>query len=369
MDITSLITEGANIWLLMISAIMLGALHGLEPGHSKTMMASFIIAIKGTVAQAIMLGVAATISHTAIVWIIALAGLYFGSAYSNEVIEPYLQIVSAIIILGIALWMIRQTYKSQHYCTHEHHHDDNHHHHSEDFRIETEVGVINLSIFEEGQAPKFRLISNEIKLEETMFTVETKRDNNETQKFLFVKKDDFLESIDEIPEPHEFEAKISFVYDKELYMHNIKFEEHSHEHLHNELEGLGIDSIEYQDAHELAHANDIKKRFANKEVTNTQVLLFGLTGGLIPCPATITVLLLCLQLKKVAMGATLVLGFSIGLALTLVATGVIAALSTKYMSKKFTGFGNIVRKAPYFSGGLILCLGLYIGYSGLKHFL
>lgn len=132
---------------------------------------------------------------------------------------------------------------------------------------------------------------------------------------------------------------------------------------------MNIDSSEYQDAHELAHANDIKKRFANKEVTNTQVLLFGLTGGLIPCPATITVLLLCLQLKKVAMGATLVLGFSIGLALTLVATGVIAALSTNYMSKKFTGFGNIVRKAPYFSGGLILCLGLYIGYSGLKHFL
>lgn len=371
MDITSLITEGANIWLLMISAIMLGALHGLEPGHSKTMMASFIIAIKGTVAQAIMLGVAATISHTAVVWIIALAGLYFGAAYSNEVIEPYLQIISAIIILGIALWMIRQTYKSQHFCTHdhEHHHDDNHHHHSEDFRIETKIGVINLSIFEEGQAPKFRLISNEIKLEETMFIVETKRENGKIQQFFFVKKDDFLESINEIPEPHEFIAEIFITNTNEISTYQIEFKEHSHEHLHNELEGLNIDSSEYQDAHELAHANDIKKRFANKEVTNTQVLLFGLTGGLIPCPATITVLLLCLQLKKVAMGATLVLGFSIGLALTLVATGVIAALSTKYMSKKFTGFGNIVRKAPYFSGGLILCLGLYIGYSGLKHFL
>ncbi|MDD4328683.1 MAG: nickel/cobalt efflux transporter [Aliarcobacter sp.] len=367
MDITTLITQGANIWLLMISAIMLGALHGLEPGHSKTMMASFIIAIKGTVWQAIMLGVAATISHTAVVWIIALAGLYFGAAYSNEVIEPYLQIISAIIILSIALWMIRQTYKNQHCCTHDNeHHDDNHHHHSEDFRIETEVGAINLSIFEEGQAPKFRLISNEIKLEEAMFTVKTKRDNNETQKFLFVKKDGFLESIDEIPEPHEFEAVIFITNNNEIYTHQIEFKEHSHEHLH---EGLDIDSTEYQDAHELAHANDIKKRFVNKEVTNTQVLLFGLTGGLIPCPATITVLLLCLQLKKVAMGATLVLGFSIGLALTLVATGVIAALSTKYMSKKFTGFGNIVKKAPYFSGGLILCLGLYIGYSGLKHFL
>jgi hypothetical protein len=48
------------------SAIVLGALHGLEPGHSKTMMAAFIAAIRGTVWQAVMLGIAATISHTAV---------------------------------------------------------------------------------------------------------------------------------------------------------------------------------------------------------------------------------------------------------------------------------------------------------------
>ena len=57
-------------------------------------------------------------------------------------------------------------------------------------------------------------------------------------------------------------------------------------------------------------------------MTTWQIVLFGLTGGLIPCPASITVLLLCLQLKQVALGATLVLGFSVGLALTLVALGI-----------------------------------------------
>ncbi|MEY4504773.1 MAG: hypothetical protein RL154_1069, partial [Pseudomonadota bacterium] len=148
----------------------------------------------------------------------------------------------------------------------------------------------------------------------------------------------------------------------------VEFVEHSHEHLHEELNGLVITASGYQDAHELAHANDIRKRFANKEVTNWQILLFGLTGGLIPCPATITVLLLCLQLKQIAMGMALVLGFSIGLALTLVLTGVVSALSVNYMSKKFSGFGDIVRKAPYFSSVLIMCIGVYIGYEGLKHF-
>lgn len=66
-DIASLLQQGAgNIWLFIPSAILLGALHGLEPGHSKTMMAAFIVAIRGTVSQAVLLGVSATLSHTAV---------------------------------------------------------------------------------------------------------------------------------------------------------------------------------------------------------------------------------------------------------------------------------------------------------------
>jgi nickel/cobalt exporter len=69
----------ANAWLFVPSAILLGALHGLEPGHSKTMMAAFIIAVRGKVTQAILLGLSATLSHTAVVWIVALVGLQYVS--------------------------------------------------------------------------------------------------------------------------------------------------------------------------------------------------------------------------------------------------------------------------------------------------
>jgi nickel/cobalt exporter len=74
-----------------------------------------------------------------------------------------------------------------------------------------------------------------------------------------------------------------------------------------------------------------------------------------------------LQLKKVALGATLVLCFSIGLALTMVASGALAALSVKHASKHWSGFGEFARKAPYFSGALILLVGVYIGIQGLWH--
>ena len=66
-DFTSLLQQG-NAWLFIPSAILLGALHGLEPGHSKTMMAAFIVAVQGTLKQAVLLGLAATVSHTAVVW-------------------------------------------------------------------------------------------------------------------------------------------------------------------------------------------------------------------------------------------------------------------------------------------------------------
>jgi nickel/cobalt exporter len=134
--------------------------------------------------------------------------------------------------------------------------------------------------------------------------------------------------------------------------------------MHEELRGLSISGGEYQDAHELAHANDIRRRFADRDVTTWQIVLFGLTGGLIPCPAAITVLLLCLQLKAFTLGFALVLCFSIGLAITLVTVGAAAALSVRHATQRWSWFGTVARRAPYFSSALIVLVGLYVGYHG-----
>src|SRR5881394_1975227 len=91
-----------NAWLYIPAAVLLGALHGLEPGHSKTMMAAFIVAIRGTVKQAILLGVSATISHTAIIWILAFIGLRYSGQINGETTEPYFQLPTGIIVIGMA---------------------------------------------------------------------------------------------------------------------------------------------------------------------------------------------------------------------------------------------------------------------------
>ncbi len=139
---------------------------------------------------------------------------------------------------------------------------------------------------------------------------------------------------------------------------------HDHCHGDDDDHAFELATEGYQDAHELAHADDIRRRFAGRQVSTWQIVLFGLTGGLIPCPAAITVLLLCLQIREFALGFTLVLGFSVGLALTLVAVGVVAALSVQHATKRIAWFGELARRAPYVSGALLVAVALYVGWHG-----
>lgn len=283
LDFNTLLQQGgAHAWLFVPSAILLGALHGLEPGHSKTMMAAFIVAVRGTVRQAVLLGLAATLSHTAVVWLVALGGMWLFSGLKAEDTEPYFQLASGVIIVGMAIWMLwrarRERIEAERFheahSGHRHHHDHDHNH------------------------------------------------------------------------------------------------GHDHDHLapsDQEVRDIELATGGYVDAHEMAHAEDIRRRFTNREVTTGQIAIFGLSGGLIPCPGAITVLMLCLQLQRVALGAVLVLSFSVGLALTMVASGVVAALSVGHMARRWSGFGEIVRRAPYVSGGIILLVGLYVAFSGLIH--
>lgn len=366
-DFSTLLQQGAsNAWLFIPSAILLGALHGLEPGHSKTMMAAFIVAIRGTIGQAIMLGLAATVSHTAVVWLVAFVGMYFGSQWNAESTEPYFQLASGMLIIAIAIWMAWRTWReSIKQKSHDRHSHD--HGHEETQWVDTGHSTVRLEIFETNVPPRFRLYSeggNNQVWQAHEVRIETTRDDGATQAFTFVQREGFLESKDEIPEPHEFSARLFLAHGGHGHHYDLVYKEHAH--VHGDLPaGLDVGTPGYQDPHELAHANDIRQRFNDRNITNSQIVLFGITGGLIPCPAAITVLLLCLQLKKVALGATLVLCFSIGLALTMVLSGVVAAISVRHASKRWSGFGEFARKAPYFSSALIVLVGLYVAYHGL----
>src|SRR5664279_4799266 len=113
-DILHALQSGStSLWVFIPTAILLGALHGLEPGHSKTMMASFIIAVRGTIGQAALLGLCAAFSHSLIVWALAAIALKFGNELIAEQAEPYLMLLSAVVVIGVSIWMFMRTRRDE----------------------------------------------------------------------------------------------------------------------------------------------------------------------------------------------------------------------------------------------------------------
>lgn len=364
-----------HAWLFIPAAIVLGALHGLEPGHSKTMMAAFIVAIRGTVKQAVLLGLSATFSHTAIIWVLAFIGLHYSGKFSAEQSEPYFQVATGAIVVGMAAWMFLRTRRDA--AGHHHHHHHYHDHGGETHGphdgvlLNTGHGFVEVSVFETKVPPHFRLYFLDTKKrplpcpDATTVALETIRVNGPRQTFSFAAEGDYLRATTDLPEPHEFKLLVKLSHGDHAHTLETEFAEdhHHHDHAHNESEA------EFQDAHEREHAEEIEKRFANRSVTTGQLILFGLTGGLLPCPSAFAVLMICLQLKQFTLGFALVLAFSVGLALTLVSVGSLAALSVKHASKYFKGFGEIARKAPYVSSAVLLVIGLLIAAQGVKYLL
>jgi nickel/cobalt exporter len=349
----------ASLWLFIPTAILLGALHGLEPGHSKTLMAAFIIAVRGTIWQAILLGIAATISHTAVVWGVALAGMYFFSSLDAEASEPYFQVASAVLIIGIALWMMYRTWREQQEIKAAKAIAEQAAKARPAMRqVDTGHGLVGLDLRRDGGigAARFHLttLSGHAWAADDV-TIAVTLEDGRRKVYRMVAKDGHLESVDAVPEPHLFTATITFNHDDHEHDYDVAFT----------ADQAPVEIEEPMDAHSRAHATEIKKRFANRSVTTGQIVMFGLTGGLIPCPAAITVLLLCLQVREFALGSVLVLAFSIGLALTMVAAGVAASLSVKHFSSRFKGFSGLAARAPYFSSVLIILMGVYLGYAGI----
>jgi ABC-type nickel/cobalt efflux system permease component RcnA len=215
------------------------------------MTAAFIVAIRGTAAQAVLLALAATVSHTAIVWVLALLALTYGKSINVEATDPYFQILSGAIILGMALWMMARLRRARR-------------------------------------------------------------------------------------------------------QHGPAHHDHRHDH-----------SDDADDKHTRAHADELRARFAGGKATTGQIILLGLSGGLLPCAAAVTVLLLCLQLKRFWLGVTLVLCFSIGLALTLMLSGVLAAWGARQAVQRWKGFDAFAARAPYGASVILIGLGLYVAMRGL----
>jgi len=134
-----------------------------------------------------------------------------------------------IAVVGLAVnvasaWLLSG---GDHHHGHSHGHSHDGHHADESHQIKVGKRTLRLEVFEDGVPPRFRIyVESGLELSAKAVSIQTKRPDGTTQHFSMVSREDFLESIDDIPEPHQFTAQVNV--GKQSY--SVEFEEHEHAH-------------------------------------------------------------------------------------------------------------------------------------------
>src|SRR5271165_924388 len=106
-------TQGKlSLWLLLSAAFIaagLGALHALEPGHGKTIVAAYLVGSRGTAKHAVLLGLIVTAAHTGGVYLLGAVTLCASKYIVPEQLYPWLGMISGLLIAGLACFLLLRT--------------------------------------------------------------------------------------------------------------------------------------------------------------------------------------------------------------------------------------------------------------------
>jgi ABC-type nickel/cobalt efflux system permease component RcnA len=254
---TELMTnQRMSLWFLLSAAFFamgLGALHALEPGHGKTIVAAYLVGSRGRTRHAVGLGLLVTAAHTAGVYMLGALVLYASKYIIPEQIYPWLSIFSGMVIALLALYLLLRAW----------------------------TGL-------------------------------------------------------EAPDAHDEGV------------------------LHTHWYSLRRSPIETEAA--LAQS---ALSTQERTVSLKQLLLLGITGGIIPCPAALVVLLSAVSLHRIALGLFLIVAFSLGLAAVLIGIGIAMVKARSLLSRWRSDSPLIKRWLPFASASAMLIAGLAIAGSAL----
>jgi nickel/cobalt exporter len=108
--------------LLLLAAAGWGALHALSPGHGKGMVAAYLVGTRGTAADAMLLGLTVTVSHTAGVFALGLVTLALSAWVLPEDLYPWLTLASGVLVVAVGASVLRGHLRRRRH--HHHHHHD-----------------------------------------------------------------------------------------------------------------------------------------------------------------------------------------------------------------------------------------------------
>jgi len=102
-----------------------------------------------------------------------------------------------------------------------------------------------------------------------------------------------------------------------------------------------------------------------RAVSLRQLFMLGITGGIVPCPAALVVLLSAFSLHRIGFGLFLITAFSLGLAAVLVAVGLTMVYAKRVMSSRVRAGNPILRYLPFLSSAFMVVLGAGITVSAV----
>jgi nickel/cobalt transporter (NicO) family protein len=119
--------------LAFLLAIAFGAWHALLPGHGKTLMAAYMVGAGSRARQAVAVGTAVAVMHTASVLALGLLVLTLEQTFRPEALYPWLGLLSGLVALALGAYLLITRLgawmeSSRHDAAHEHGHDHEHDH-------------------------------------------------------------------------------------------------------------------------------------------------------------------------------------------------------------------------------------------------
>ena len=138
---------------------------------------------------------------------------------------------------------------------------------------------------------------------------------------------------------------------------SVAHDHHDHDHSHDHDHG-----------HDHEHGHGSHSHVPEPGTGWRGIVAIGVSGGILPCPSALVVLLAAISLHRIAFGLVLILAFSFGLAATVSGIGLVAVGARRAFSR-MSFEGRIVRALPAVSAFVIFGLGIAMTARAFPHVL
>jgi len=379
---------GLGLTLLgILAAFGLGAIHALSPGHGKTIVAAYLVGSRGTAKHAAFLGAMVTFTHTISVFLLGLGTLLLAQYVVPEKIIPVLGAVSglSIVAIGASLFYKRlrrlmaggaghahshahHDHGHVHDHSHEHHHDHDHdhdHEHDHDHAHHEHVHAAAAHVHDVSPMVALHVGHDHGPAQNGHSHNGHSHDGHahEHSHAIGGHSHDHGHAHDR-GHTHDHGEIHGHTPNSGANSHDHGPHEHSHkhagDHVHAPVNGHKHDHHHDHDVHhDHDHGPHGHSHVPEGDITLGSLVALGASGGLVPCPSALVLLLSAIALGHIGLGLILLVAFSLGLAGVLMGIGMIVVYAKHFLpDANRTSRHPAFRLIPVLSAFVIVCLGV-----------